>query len=104
MAIVDRHRLPLSVSTHAGNHHEVRVVQLCFEFYMLENLIGDRAYDSDPSDEELSGRHRNDRAAPLKSSSSPASLSYSARPNQSARPHGLQLRHAAQDPQGPDAI
>jgi hypothetical protein len=46
-AIVDRRGLPLSVSTHAANHHEVRLVQLCFDFYMLEakpeNLIGDRA-------------------------------------------------------------
>ena len=31
-AIVDRHGLPLSVSTHAANHHEVRLVQLCFGF------------------------------------------------------------------------
>jgi hypothetical protein len=57
MAIVDRHGLPLSVSTHAADHHEVRLVQLCFDFYMIEakpeNLIGDRAYDSDPLDEEL---------------------------------------------------
>src|SRR6516162_8091630 len=57
MAIVDRHGLPLSVSTHAANHHEVRLVQLCFDFYMIEakpeNLIGDRAYDSDPLDVEL---------------------------------------------------
>ena len=55
MAIVDRQGLPLSVSTHAANHHEVRLVQLCF--YMIEvkpeNLIGDRAYDSDPLDEQL---------------------------------------------------
>ena len=36
MAIVDRHGLPLSVSTHAANHHEVRLVQLCFDFYMVE--------------------------------------------------------------------
>ena len=54
---VDRHGLPLSVGTHAANHHEVRLVQLCFDFYMIEakpeNLIGDRAYDSDPLDEEL---------------------------------------------------
>jgi hypothetical protein len=35
MAIVDRHGLPLSVSTHAANHHEVRLVQLCFGFYMI---------------------------------------------------------------------
>jgi transposase len=57
MAIVDRHGLPLSVSTHAANHHEVRLVQLCFDFYMIEakpeNLIGDRAYDSDALDEDL---------------------------------------------------
>jgi hypothetical protein len=25
MAIVDRHGLPLSVSTHAANHHEIRL-------------------------------------------------------------------------------
>jgi transposase len=57
MAIVDRHGLPLAVSTHAANHHEVTLVQLSFEFYMIEakpeNLIGDRAYDSDKLDEEL---------------------------------------------------
>src|ERR1700750_112507 len=57
MAIVDRHGLPLSVSTHAANHHEVRLVQLCFDFYMIEakpeNLIGDRAYDSDALDADL---------------------------------------------------
>jgi len=57
MAIVDGHGVPLSVSTHAANHHQVRLVQLCFDFYMIEakpdNLIGDRAYDSDPLDDEL---------------------------------------------------
>src|SRR3974377_102455 len=57
MAIVDSHGLPLSVSTHAANHHEVRLVQLCFDFYMIEakpeTLIGDRAYDSDPLDGDL---------------------------------------------------
>ena len=51
-AIVDRHGLPLSVSTHTANHHEVRLVLLCFDFYMIEakpeNLVGDHAYDSDP--------------------------------------------------------
>lgn len=57
LAIVDRHGLPLSVSTHAANHHEVTLVQLSFDFYMIEakpeNLIGDRAYDSDALDKEL---------------------------------------------------
>jgi hypothetical protein len=41
----------------SANHHEVRLVQLCFDFYMIEakpeNFIGDRANDSDPPDEEL---------------------------------------------------
>ncbi len=75
MTIVDRHGLPLSVSTHAANHHEVRLVQLCFDFYMIEakpeNLIGDRAYDSDPLDEELRNDgiemiapHRSNRSKP----------------------------------------
>src|SRR5215470_17046994 len=57
MAIVDRQGLPLAVTTHAANHHEVTLVQLTFDFYMIEaqpeNLIGDRAYDSDPLDEQL---------------------------------------------------
>src|SRR5215475_11271944 len=75
MAIVDRHGLPLSVSTHAANHHEVRLVQLCFDFYMIEakpeNLIGDRAYDSDPLDHtlrqdgiEMIAPHRSNRSKP----------------------------------------
>jgi transposase len=57
LAIVDRQGLPLSVSTHAANHHEVTLVQLSLDFYMIEakpdNLIGDRAYDSDELDENL---------------------------------------------------
>lgn len=50
-AIVDRQGLPLSVGTHAPNEHEVTLVQLSFEFYMIgakpEKLIGDSAYDRD---------------------------------------------------------
>lgn len=57
MAIVDWHGLPLAVTTHAANHHEVTLVPLTFDFYMIEarteNLIGDRAYDSDKLDAEL---------------------------------------------------
>jgi len=36
LAIVDHHGLPLSVSMHAANHHEVTLVQLSVDFYMLE--------------------------------------------------------------------
>src|ERR1700747_1004672 len=75
MAIVDRHGFPLSVRTDAAHHHEVRLVQLCFDFYMIEakpeKLIGDRAYDSDPLDEELRKEgiemiapHRSNRSKP----------------------------------------
>jgi transposase len=57
MGIVDRNGLPLAVSTHAANFHEVTLVQLSFDFYMIEakpeKLIGDKAYDSDPLDAEL---------------------------------------------------
>ena len=57
MAIVDRHGLPLAAGAHASNQHEVTLVQLSFDFFMTEakpeNLIGDKAYDSDPLDREL---------------------------------------------------
>jgi len=47
-------------SPHAANHHEVTLVQLTFEFYMIEakpeNLIGDRAYISDQLDAEMRGQ------------------------------------------------
>jgi len=74
MAIVDRTGLPLSVSTHA-NYHEVKLVQLSLDFYMIEAmpevLIGDRAYDSDDLDDDLRGKgikmvspHRKNRKKP----------------------------------------
>src|SRR5262249_20171120 len=68
MAIVDRHGLPLSVSKHAANHHEVRLGQLCFDFYMIEakpeNFIADPASGARPPHRGVAkGRHRDDRAA-----------------------------------------
>jgi hypothetical protein len=70
MAIVDRHGLPLAVTTHAANHHEVTLVQLTFDFYMIEakpeNLIGDKAYDSDPARcGDARPGHGDDFAAPF---------------------------------------
>ena len=57
MGIVDRNGLPIAVCTHAANHHEVTLVQLTFDFYMIEakpeKLIGDKAYDSDDLDDDL---------------------------------------------------
>lgn len=57
MAIVERQGLPLALSTHAADIHEVKLVQLTLGFYMIEasprNLIGDKAYDSDRLDQDL---------------------------------------------------
>jgi len=70
MGIVDRNGLPLAVSTHAANHHEVTLVQLTFDFYMIEakpeKLIGDKAYDSDDLDDDL-GNQGIDMIAPHRS-------------------------------------
>ena len=96
MAIVDRHGLPLSVSTHAANHHEVRLVQLCFDFYMIEakpeNLIGDRAYDSDPLDQASTRWHRDDRAAPFQPQQAAHSRSTAAKPLHAALARRALLR------------
>ena len=97
MAIVDRHGLPLSVSTHAANHHEVRLVQLCFDFYMIEakpeNLIGDRAYDSDPLDEELRNDGiEHDRAASFQSQQAAHTRSATAKPLHAALARRALLR------------
>ena len=57
LAIVDCHGLPRSVSMPAANHQEVTLVQLNFDFSMLEakpeHRIGDRASDRDGLDDDL---------------------------------------------------
>lgn len=53
LTIVDRYGLPLSVSTHAANHHEVTLVQLVLTFHAKaepEHRICDRARNSDGLD------------------------------------------------------
>lgn len=35
MATVGCHGLPLTVTTHPANNHEVTLVQLTFDFYMI---------------------------------------------------------------------
>ena len=75
MAIVDRCGLPLSLSTHPANPHESTLVQLSLDLAFGEdepaNLIGDKAYDSDPLDAALRERgvemiapHRRNRRRP----------------------------------------
>ena len=59
MAVADDAGLPLAVYTESAAPHEVRLVQetLCARFTdeRPEKLIGDKAYDSDPLDQELDG-------------------------------------------------
>lgn len=75
MAIVDRCGLPLSIGTHSAQRHEARLVQLSLDLVLLDdlpaNLVGDKAYDSDPLDAETRERgvemiapHRRNRTRP----------------------------------------
>jgi transposase len=57
MAVADRAGLPLSIHTASASPHEVTLVgetlAQVFTVERPERLIGDKAYDSDPLDEEL---------------------------------------------------
>ena len=57
MAVTDAAGTVLSISIHSASPHEVKLVQDVLEERFIEELpeklIGDRAYDSDPLDEEL---------------------------------------------------
>ena len=52
MVIMDRCGLPLSIGTHSARRREAKLVQLRLELVLIdvlpENLVGDKAYDSDP--------------------------------------------------------
>jgi transposase len=58
MAVADRHGLPVAVWTASGERHETKLVHdtLAARFIdgFPEKLIGDRAYDSDELDADLS--------------------------------------------------
>jgi CRISPR/Cas system-associated exonuclease Cas4 (RecB family) len=57
MAVADRHGLPVAVWTASGERHETKLVHATLAARFVEDfpekLIGDRAYDSDPLDDEL---------------------------------------------------
>ena len=57
MAIADRHGLPLAVGVTSASPHESKLVEDTLGQRHVsgvpERMIGDRAYDSDPLDEEL---------------------------------------------------
>jgi transposase len=76
MAIVNRRSLPLAVHVASASPNEVRLVDATLEQRFLDacppRMIGDRAYDSDPLDEqlqedygiELIAAHRDNRVRP----------------------------------------
>ncbi len=60
MAVADRAGFPVAVHTASASPHEVTLVQETLAQVLTtqqpERLIGDKAYDSDPLDEELRGQ------------------------------------------------
>jgi hypothetical protein len=70
MAIVDRRSLPVAVHVARASPAEVRLVRPTLDDRFLANfpppLIGDKAYDSDPLDEELRQECAVDLIAPHK--------------------------------------
>ena len=68
MAIVDRRSLPVAVHVASASPAEVRLIRPTLEDRFLPDypprLIGDRAYDSDPLDEELLATYAIDLIAP----------------------------------------
>ena len=71
MAVADRHGLPLAVWTASGERHESQLVLDTLDRRFLEEvperLIGDKAYDSDPLDEQLERELGIEMIAPNKS-------------------------------------
>jgi transposase len=74
MVLVDANGLPVAVDTMSASPHESQLVQGLFDFMLTqetpERIIGDKAYDSDPLDEELAAEgiemiapHRSNRRA-----------------------------------------
>lgn len=57
MVLVDANGLPVSVDTMSASPHECTLVQRLFDFMLTtevpERIIGDKAYDSDPLDDQL---------------------------------------------------
>ena len=76
MALADRHGLPIAIHIAPAAPHEVTLVEATlasrFVVEVPQRLIGDRAYDSDPLDEqlravgiELIAPHRTNRVKPV---------------------------------------
>lgn len=68
MAITDGHGLPLAVHVASASPHETTLVEATLEARFTAStprrLLGDRAYDSDPLDEQLRSRYGIEMIAP----------------------------------------
>ena len=57
MAITDATGLPVAIDSHQANTHEVKLVSQTLDSRFIEpvpeKLVGDKAYDSDPLDEQI---------------------------------------------------
>jgi len=85
MVLVDARGLPVAVHTAPAGPHESKLVQRLFDFMltrqMPERVIGDKAYDSDPLDEELAQRGV-ELIAPHRASRKPENVTQDRRPLQ----------------------
>lgn len=68
MAIADSHGLPVAVCIGSASPHETRFVSSTLESRFVKetpkNLIGDRAYDSDPLDKALKEKYDTNLISP----------------------------------------
>jgi transposase len=70
MGIADSHGLPLALRTESASPAEVKLVKATLEERFVadvpERLIGDKAYDSDPLDQQLMKEYGTEMIAPNK--------------------------------------
>ena len=108
MAIADRSGLPLSVSVHAANHHETKLAQLSLDLCLCgepANLIGDKAYDSDPPGRGTARTGGgDDRAAPAQPDAAQDAGRAPAAAVQAPLDRGTVLRVASVEPPGPGPL
>jgi len=70
MAIADRNGLPIAAVTGSASPHETKFVERTIDERFVDEipeiLIGDRAYDSDPLDEQIAEKFGTQMVAPHK--------------------------------------
>jgi transposase len=74
MAIADRHSLPIAVHVASASPHESRLVEATLDRRCTKEapviMVGDKAYDSDPLDEQLRHKYGTELVAPHKANRS----------------------------------